>query len=102
MNPGGIRSDLIFAKSGSEAVDGIVTYAEAFNVQPFSNILMTIPMTGAQIVAVLEEQCQPAGRSRPFLHLGVSEGFTYDLSKTIGWSTRQQPVHRPSPSRTSS
>ncbi|MDH5333121.1 MAG: 5'-nucleotidase C-terminal domain-containing protein, partial [Thermoleophilia bacterium] len=25
----------------------------------------------------------PAGSSRPFLHLGVSEGFTYDLAKTI-------------------
>lgn len=83
MNPGGIRSDLIYAKSGNEAVDGIVTFAEAFNVQPFSNILMTIPMTGAQIEAVLRQQCQPIGVSRPFLHLGVSEGFTYDLSKTI-------------------
>ena len=84
MNPGGIRSDFIFAKSGSELVDGIVTYAEAFNVQPFSNILMTIPMTGAQIEAVLRQQCQPAGVARPFLHLGVSAGFTYDLSKTFG------------------
>jgi len=83
MNPGGIRSDLIYARSGNEAVDGIVTYAEAFNVQPFSNILMTIPMTGAQIIGVLEEQCQPASASRPFLHLGVSTGFTYNLSKTI-------------------
>jgi 5'-nucleotidase len=83
MNPGGIRSDLIFAKSGTEAVNGIVTYAEAFNVQPFSNILMTIPMTGTQIINVLKEQCQPASASRPFLHLGVSTGFTYDLSKTI-------------------
>jgi 5'-nucleotidase len=83
MNPGGIRSDLIYAKSGSELVDGIVTYSEAFTFQPFSNILMTIPMTGQQIVDVLEEQCQPIGVSRPFLHLGVSEGFTYDLSKTI-------------------
>jgi 5'-nucleotidase len=83
MNPGGIRSDFIFARSGAELVDGIVTYAEAFNVQPFSNILMTIPMTGAQIEAVLRQQCQPAGVSRPFLHLGVSTGFTYDLSKTI-------------------
>jgi 5'-nucleotidase len=87
MNPGGIRSDLIFAKSGSEAVDGIVTYAEAFTFQPFSNILFTIPMTGAQIVDVLEEQCQPIGSSRPFLHLGVSEGFTYDLAKTIVTTT---------------
>ena len=83
MNPGGIRSDLIFARSGSEPVDGIVTFAEAFTFQPFSNILMTFPMTGAQIVDVLEQQCQPAGVSRPFLHLGVSNGLTYDLSKTI-------------------
>ncbi|HET6822583.1 MAG TPA: bifunctional metallophosphatase/5'-nucleotidase, partial [Anaerolineales bacterium] len=84
MNPGGIRSDLIYAKSGSESVDGIVTYAEAFTFQPFSNILMTFPMTGAQIIGVLEDQCQPAGVSRPFLHLGVSAGFTYDLAKTFG------------------
>ena len=82
MNPGGIRADLLFAPSGAEA-PGVVTYEEAFNVQPFSNILMTFPMTGAQIVGVLEDQCQPAGASRPFLHLGVSEGFTYDLAKTI-------------------
>lgn len=83
MNPGGIRSDLIYAKSGNELVDGVVTFAEAFNVQPFSNILMTIPMTGAQIEVVLRQQCQPLTASRPFLHLGVSAGFTYDLSKTI-------------------
>lgn len=61
----------------------MVTYGEAFNVQPFGNLLTTIPMTGAQIVSVLEDQCQPTGVERPFLHLGVSEGFTYDLSKTI-------------------
>jgi 5'-nucleotidase len=88
MNPGGIRSDLIYAKSGNESVDGIVTYAEAFNVQPFSNILITIPMTGAQIVSVLKEQCQPASASRPFLHLGVSTGLTYDLTKTINASNK--------------
>lgn len=84
MNPGGIRSDLIYARSGGEAVDGIVTFAEAFTMQPFSNILMTFPMTGSQVIDVLEEQCQPAGVSRPFLHLGVSEGLTYDLAKTFG------------------
>ena len=52
-------------------------------MQPFSNILMTFPMTGAQIVDVLEQQCQPAGVSRPFLHLGISAGLTYDLAKTF-------------------
>ena len=84
MNPGGVRSDLTYLQSQDPPEgDGVVTYGEAFTFQPFGNTLKTFPMTGAQIVAVLEEQCQPAGSSRPFLHLGVSEGFTYDLAKTI-------------------
>jgi 5'-nucleotidase len=84
MNPGGVRSDLTYAQSQTPPEgDGVVTFGEAFTFQPFGNTLVTFPMTGAQIVSVLEEQCQPAGSSRPFLHLGVSEGFTYDLSKTI-------------------
>jgi len=33
--------------------------------------------------AVLEEQCQPAGSSRPILSLGVSVGFSYDLDTTV-------------------
>ncbi|MEA3510987.1 MAG: bifunctional metallophosphatase/5'-nucleotidase [Actinomycetota bacterium] len=82
MNPGGVRSDLTYAASGDEG-DGVVTYGEAFTFQPFGNTVLTFPMTGAQIVSVLEEQCQPAGSSRPFLHLGVSDGFTYDLATTI-------------------
>jgi 5'-nucleotidase len=84
MNPGGVRSDLTYAQSQTPPEgDGVVTFGEAFTFQPFGNTLLTFPMTGAQIISVLEEQCQPAGTSRPFLHLGVSEGFTYDLSKTI-------------------
>ncbi|MDH5516109.1 MAG: 5'-nucleotidase C-terminal domain-containing protein [Gammaproteobacteria bacterium] len=82
MNPGGVRSDLTYLQSAGEG-DGVVTYGEAFAFQPFGNTLKTFPMTGAQIVLVLEEQCQPTGSSRPFLHLGVSAGFTYDLTKTI-------------------
>lgn len=82
MNPGGVRSDLIFAASADEG-DGVVTFGEAFTFQPFGNTLITFPMTGAQVIAVLEEQCQPAGSSRPFLHLGISVGLSYDLAKTI-------------------
>ena len=82
MNPGGVRSDLKYAQSAGEG-DGVVTFGEAFTFQPFGNTLITYPMTGAQIISVLQQQCQPAGSSRPFLHLGVSEGFTYDLAKTI-------------------
>lgn len=82
MNPGGVRSDLTYPQSSGEG-DGVVTFGEAFTFQPFGNTLVTFPMTGAQIIDVLEEQCQPAGASRPFLALGVSSGFTYDLSRTI-------------------
>ncbi|WP_353826650.1 bifunctional metallophosphatase/5'-nucleotidase [Agromyces sp. SYSU T0242] len=68
MNPGGLRADL-------DAGD--VTYREAANVQPFANTLVSMDLTGEQIKAVLEEQWQPAGASRPFLKLGVNEEFTY-------------------------
>jgi 5'-nucleotidase len=71
MNPGGLRADLLYAP------DGVVTYAEAFAVQPFANDVVTKTYTGAQIKQVLEEQWQPAGASRPKLHLGVSAGFRY-------------------------
>jgi 5'-nucleotidase len=71
MNPGGLRADLLYAP------DGVVTYSEAFSVQPFANDVVTKTYTGAEIKQVLEEQWQPAGASRPKLHLGVSAGFRY-------------------------
>jgi len=78
MNPGGLRNDFLYEESRGEG-DGVVTYREAFDVQPFSNILMTFPMTGDQIRRVLIQQCNT---SRHF-NLGVSEGFTYDVSRNI-------------------
>ena len=59
---------------------GPVTFAEAFDIAPFGNLLNTLDLTGAQIEQVLEQQYQPiASRgSRPMLALGVSEGFTYE------------------------
>lgn len=71
MNPGGLRADLVHAP------DGVVTYSEAFAVQPFANDVVTKSYTGAEIKKVLEEQWQPAGASRPVLWLGVSKGFRY-------------------------
>ncbi|GAA3995719.1 bifunctional metallophosphatase/5'-nucleotidase [Allokutzneria multivorans] len=55
MNPGGVRADLVF--KGPEG-DGVVTYGEAYTVQPFANILQTVSLTGAQIKTVLEQQFQ--------------------------------------------
>ncbi|MFE6735711.1 ExeM/NucH family extracellular endonuclease [Microbacterium sp. NPDC057650] len=86
MNPGGIRTNLTYASSGATDPDGNLTYREAATVQPFANTLVTLELTGAQLKSVLEEQWQPAGASRPFLKLGVSQGFeyTYDPAAAVG------------------
>ncbi|WP_240607227.1 choice-of-anchor I family protein [Cryobacterium aureum] len=68
MNPGGVRTDLVYGE------DGKVTYKEVATVQPFANTLVTMDLTGTQLRAVLEQQWQS---SRAKLHLGVSEGFSY-------------------------
>lgn len=77
INPGGIRTDIRFAGSPMGEGDGVVTYREAAEVQPFANTMNTLSLTGAQIKSILEEQWQPGGASRPFLKLGVSKGLTY-------------------------
>jgi len=86
MNPGGLRADLKYASSGAGDPDGNVTYKEAAGVQPFANTLVTLDLTAAQLKSVLEEQWQPAGASRPFLKLGVSESlqYTYDPAAAAG------------------
>ncbi|WP_051723780.1 bifunctional metallophosphatase/5'-nucleotidase [Micromonospora chokoriensis] len=71
MNPGGLRADFV------KRPDGSVTFADAATVQPFANDVTTKSYTGAEIKETLEQQWQPAGASRPFLHLGVSKGFSY-------------------------
>ena len=86
MNPGGLRADLKFAATGDADPAGNLTFAEAAAVQPFANTLQTIDLTGAQLVQVLEEQWQPAGSSRPFLKLAVSDNvrYTYDPDAAAG------------------
>lgn len=71
MNAGGLRNDLLYG------TDGVITYSEAFLVQPFSNDVVTKSYTGAEIKQALEQQWQPTGASRPVLWLGVSKGFSY-------------------------
>ncbi len=74
MNPGGLRANMT-GLAGAFPRD--LTYKQAATVQPFANTLNNMKLTGTQIAAVLEQQWQPAGSSRPFLRLGVSEGFEY-------------------------
>ncbi|MCQ0023369.1 bifunctional metallophosphatase/5'-nucleotidase [Streptomyces somaliensis DSM 40738] len=81
MNPGGIRADLVYARSGGEAADGVVTYGEAYTVQPFTNMMTTVDLTGAQIVTALRQQVSGANEASPKI-LQVSRGFTYTLDMT--------------------
>jgi 5'-nucleotidase len=93
MNAGGVRADLVFVSSTQGEGDGVVTYREAFNVQPFSNILQTFDMTRDQIDAVLEQQWvtgRPGGRD--ILRLGLSDGFTYEWSQTAPFGSKIDPA----------
>ncbi|MGC0331064.1 5'-nucleotidase [Streptomyces sp. SAI-170] len=82
MNPGGIRAPLTYAAKGAEG-DGVVTYAEAFAVQPFANTVNLQDLTGAQLIQVLKEQVSGSNTASPKI-LQISSGLTYtlDLTKT--------------------
>lgn len=86
MNPGGLRTDLVYKGTSAEDPDGNLTYKEAAGVQPFANTLVTLDLTGEQVKQVLEEQWQPAGSSRPFLKLGVNKELqvVYDPTAAAG------------------
>jgi 5'-nucleotidase len=76
MNPGGVRTDLVFdSPTGS---GGEVTYGEAFAVQPFNNIVTTQSFTGTQLLEVLKDQwCQ--GPTNVLLPSSTLT-YTYDRS----------------------
>lgn len=88
MNPGGIRQDLTVASSGAGDAEGEVTYKEAAIVQPFANTLTTARITGAGVKAVLEQQWQDEGATRPFLKLGISRDLTYTYDPTAARGER--------------
>ena len=75
MNPGGLRADMVGI--GTAATRRRSPTSRPPTVQPFANTLVNMDLTGAQIKAALEQQWQPTGAARPFLRLGISEGFTY-------------------------
>lgn len=72
MNPGGIRADLPF-----NAPDGVVTFGDAFTVQPFGNALVTMSLTGAQIKMALETQFNGCNGQTQERILQISNGFSY-------------------------
>ncbi|CAM5721584.1 Bifunctional metallophosphatase/5'-nucleotidase OS=Streptomyces alboniger OX=132473 GN=CP975_16450 PE=3 SV=1 [Streptomyces alboniger] len=82
MNPGGVRAGLTYAAKGSEG-DGVVTYAEGFTVQPFSNTVNLQDFTGAQLIQVLKEQVSGTNSAAPkILQPSANLTYTLDLTKT--------------------
>ena len=70
VNTSGLRSDILLARSGDEKEDGLVTYGEAFAAQPFGNGLVTLTITGQQLMSVLEASLKDRAG------IQVSDGLT--------------------------
>ncbi|QPF74332.1 bifunctional metallophosphatase/5'-nucleotidase [Roseateles sp. DAIF2] len=70
MNIGGVREAL------TRRANGQVTYGDVFTVQPFSNNLVTLSLSGDQIRRLLEQQWRDAEHARGQM-LQVSRGFAY-------------------------
>ena len=77
MNPGGLRTALALP------ADGLLRYEDLFSVQPFYNNLVTLTLSGEQLVQLLEQQW--LGQPRPRV-LQVSRGFgyTWDAARPAG------------------
>ncbi|KUO49705.1 MAG: bifunctional metallophosphatase/5'-nucleotidase [Sphingomonadales bacterium BRH_c42] len=77
MNNSGIRAGLV------PGADGTVTFGDIFTVQPFGNQLITRTYSGAQLLALLEQQFDDEGFVQTF---SASQGFalTYDMGRAAG------------------
>ncbi|MCW2637248.1 MAG: putative 5-nucleotidase [Blastococcus sp.] len=92
MNPGGARTNI---------ESGAVTYNELFTVQPFSNTVNAITLSGSEIRAVLEQQFQldpdgagplTGGARNTQLLLGTSDNFHYDFDVHQPYGQRVDPA----------
>jgi 5'-nucleotidase len=72
-NPGGLRADL---------PAGEVSYAQVFAAQPFGNTLVTFTLTGAQLLAVLEQQW--LGSRPKILQPSANVAYAWSASATPG------------------
>ncbi len=76
-NPGGIRADL--------ATTLPVTFGQLYNVMPFGNNLITMDLTGTQLLRLLEQQWEapqpPGGRILP---VSATLTYTWDASQPEG------------------
>lgn len=67
MNPGGVRADL---------TGGDVSYGAAYTVQPFGNQVVTVSLTGQQIIDLLEQQWSKPEKPTVLAPAGIT--YRYD------------------------
>ncbi|MEU6113479.1 bifunctional metallophosphatase/5'-nucleotidase [Streptomyces sp. NPDC047117] len=81
VQPGSIRADLTYKASGEEG-DGVVTYAEAFRTAPFETPLVTMTLTGEQLVSALKQGFSGANAASPrFLQPSDALRYAVDLRR---------------------
>jgi 5'-nucleotidase len=79
-NPGGMRASLAF-----HAPDGLVTYGDLFSVQPFGNSLVTMTLSGDEILQLLEQQwLPPQDEHGRILQPSRGFGYAWDRSQPVG------------------
>ncbi|CAM5555322.1 5'-nucleotidase [Streptomyces narbonensis] len=64
-----------------------MTYGEAYTVQPFTNMMTAVDLTGAQLVTTLQQQVSGLNLAAPKI-LQVSKNFTYTLDMTKAGADR--------------
>ncbi|NUW38172.1 bifunctional metallophosphatase/5'-nucleotidase [Nonomuraea sp. SMC257] len=93
MNPGGVRAPLTYAGSPAGEGDGVVTYGEAFTVQPFNNLMQVVTLTGAQLKTVLEQQFTGGPNNQAFTKiLQPSANLTYTYSTSAAWGSKVSDI----------
>jgi 5'-nucleotidase len=85
-NPGGLRADLPQTCASTPCP---ITWNDCFTSQPFSNQVMAVTLTGAQLYAGLEQQWSGTNQSSPKV-LQIS-GFTYAWSAAAAPGSRVVP-----------
>ena len=83
INAGGLRADLVPNE------DGTITYAQTYEVEPFSNQLGYVTLKGSDLKDALEQQWKTdlnSQNSRPMLKLSLSSNvrYTYDPARPYG------------------
>lgn len=86
MNAGGVRAGLSSKAPpdarGLRKRDGEVTFGELYEMAPFGNQVVTVTLTGQQILSLLEQQWDNVSKSSVFSAAGLA--YTYSDSAPLG------------------